>query len=1739
MQMLIVTVSLKLWRVRAYIMSAPALIKFWRVEKVRGNKRRRQRLMRVLLCCTLCIANVIPTGMTAWASEALPQNTVTDGGEEDKAETGKDSFDLSQEDAGQATVGLEEENSNEENSGLNEENEHLSQPMDPDDSLGEGEDNAEEPGQDTESGQPGDVETEEDGAEPEEEETGEAPGEFTEEDVSGNDIAEESGEAGLKSTLAVAKDVIASGSYTENGSNTTWVIDGNGKLTVEGEGEFGDSFTSEFEGRETPWHNYAKSIKTAEVNVKKMENAESMFRNCSELTEINLSGFDTSNVTNMRAMFYGCYKLENLDLSGFNTSKVTNMRDMFSNCYSLTRLDLSRFDTSSVTNMRDMFVWCKGLRSLDLSGFNTSNVTSMEDMFGNCHDLVSLNLNGFDTSNVTNMTDMFITCWNLESLDLSGFDTSSVTNMYGMFGNCYNLVSLDITGFDTSNVNRMGYMFAYCKRLTNLDVSGFDTSKVTDMAQMFYRCENLVNLNVGSFDTTKVTEMDWMFKGCGSLKSLDISNYDVCNVKNMNDFLLDSDALEIIYTPKNLALSVPLSGEASDIWYQSDGTAIAELPQNLGYSIVITKNKRPDISEPYITAVKKKTAYICGDTVNADDITIMYFDDRGAITKVTEGVTTNAEEINKTMSTPGKKILTVTYRDPNSSSGKVLTAEIELTVMLGLKDDNVTITLPEASLVYNGSEQTPVPSVVVKNAGSTGQLLVEGTDYKVSYENNINAGTQASVIITGMGIYSGKVQKNFSIAKAKVIVRAKDVIIGVDDPVPEVFDYEAEGLVNGDEVTGVSFVFADSNGTVVNKEQISTQAPGRYDIIPKDAVVGANYEIDSQNGYVKGTLYIEEERVTYKVTFNLAGHGSNFVWTGIKSGRLIDKPKDLIENGTVAEGYLFTGWYKDRACTKAWNFDVDTVQEDITLYACWVAQASQGGICIQEIAGQTYTGSAIKPAVIVYAADGSTLLKSGKDYTVKYYNNIEADKPEESGRGGTNKEGIEGENGFTKDLAYVVITGKGNHTGTVYSNFHINRASIADKESGAAAGFTLKYTDQLVVNTKKEQKPFTSLKYKKTMAAGKDYMVTLRATDAYDAAGQPVAGTGDEAWSVTGGEQDKWIPAIPKGYRGIFLMTVTGIGNYAGEIQRIVYVAEKEKLLKNVVVTLGKNQKDIPYDGGREVTLVSGYYDATSKKYYRVSTDGSISGTPEKDASGIFTVKSGKIYLIYGKDYTVTYTDNKAVGTAVMTVTGLGDYKGSKSVTFKIKGTAFGAKNVTVTGIPDKKDIFYTGKAQTWSKEAKLTLEGKDAAGNAISKVLRYGTDYTISYKNNIEKGTATMTFMAKPESGYSGKFDKTFKIGAVQMADPAFVKAEAVNGTGHEQDSLTSGKDEKGDLVYSLNGTVPYTREGAKPAQRIRLSLLDGKGNPTGVVLREGTDYTVSYANNTTLAPAGSANKLPTMTFKGKGNYAGSLKVTFAISEAAMEEGADNLDATAVAMAFDDRKADGYQYAPKITVKDGKKALGKADYEVEYINCSQIAVKTYLDKLAALGMQSDSGAGQAGEGTSETGAPGNTGENNSTAWNAVQAIAPRAVIKAAQGSGYVTAVGKGITVYLDIYETKLTGSNLYVVVSEDTAQTTYKGQGQKVTPEVAVYYGEEQAVKAAKRDKVTEEAKLTAPGGGYHLTKLTRKMNAAGDYTLNYGTNETAGKNKGSVTVTGTGVYGGSVTVRFDILGRNVYQTP
>ena len=239
--------------------------------------------------------------------------------------------------------------------------------------------------------------------------------------------------------------------------------------------------------------------------------ASYMFRYLSSLTSLDLSNFNTSQVTDMQYMFDSMSNLTSLDLSIFDTSNVTNMFCMFSDISNLTSLDLSNFDTSKVMDMSYMFGGMHSLTALDLSNFDTSNVTSTFSMFSGMHSLTTLNLSSFDTSQVTDMHDMFYGMENLTTLNLSNFNTSNVIYMNSMFSGMSNLTALDLSSFDASKVRNMDSMFSLNykdilkDKLETIYVNNdFNTTELADYSDMFRNRKKLRG-GAGSFLTDPST----------------------------------------------------------------------------------------------------------------------------------------------------------------------------------------------------------------------------------------------------------------------------------------------------------------------------------------------------------------------------------------------------------------------------------------------------------------------------------------------------------------------------------------------------------------------------------------------------------------------------------------------------------------------------------------------------------------------------------------------------------------------------------------------------------------------------------------------------------------------------------------------------------------------------------------------------------------------------------------------------------------------------------------------------------------------------------------------------------------------------------------------------------------------------------------------------------------------------------------------------------------------------------
>ena len=299
----------------------------------------------------------------------------------------------------------------------------------------------------------------------------------------------------------------------------------------------------------------------------KLNNMARMFNNLRSSRIVDLTIFNTENVTDMSYLFGSDGRIENKLYNNvthvivgeqFSTKNVTNMAGMFAGTYldNIAQL-IDKFDTTKVINMTHFLDSTKNLTSINLKdNINTENVADMSYMFANHDPLGRLILgNNFSTKNVVNMEGMFKNIDDLEQLNLGDkFDTSNVTNMRYTFAGIDDLAALDLgTKFNTSKVTDMSYMFENTNEMVTLNLGDkFDTRNVTNMDHMFSRTGYLRALDFKSkLDTHKVTNMDHMFYASG-IKTLDLGmNFNTSVVTSMAS-MFESSAVKDLTFPVDM-----------------------------------------------------------------------------------------------------------------------------------------------------------------------------------------------------------------------------------------------------------------------------------------------------------------------------------------------------------------------------------------------------------------------------------------------------------------------------------------------------------------------------------------------------------------------------------------------------------------------------------------------------------------------------------------------------------------------------------------------------------------------------------------------------------------------------------------------------------------------------------------------------------------------------------------------------------------------------------------------------------------------------------------------------------------------------------------------------------------------------------------------------------------------------------------------------------------------------------
>ncbi|MBP5655193.1 MAG: S-layer homology domain-containing protein [Clostridiales bacterium] len=866
--------------------------------------------------------------------------------------------------------------------------------------------------------------------------------------------------------------------------------------------------------------------------------------------------------------------------------------------------------------------------------------------------------------------------------------------------------------------------------------------------------------------------------------------------------------------------------------------------------------------------------------------------------------------------------------------------------------------------VYTGA---PIePTITAKNV-NTGDELVEGTDYELSYEDNENIGF-AHVIVTGKGNYDNTTMLVFEIVPHDFtdvdIEPIADLIYNGEDQCPEpkvTFD-------GNDLVKDVDYELSWSDNRDVGTGHVTVTGIGNFDFSETCDFAITEYELTEAN-----------TEITY----------DRIVYNGLdQTPELVVKIKDSASplNGTViARADDGSADYK-----VAYSDNIDATEEAIATitatnnytgefdFKFTISRAPITEIEIDDQPNMVYTGDALEPDISArfivksvdaggYPVETAVDLVLGTDYDLAYDNNFNASNTS-----------------INSHMAKITIKATKNFIGSTDIFFTIDPLDIGDAtvtvDPIADETYDLDYhTPDPVVNFDNGN----GVSY--VMKPGEDYEVDWNNNfDATTAAEVNISGLNNftssrienfviNPYDIEAANTDgklgiefervvyNGLPQTPEftivvddadnGFKGYYLfrndkgygdftvaytdnvnavddskVTITGTGNYTGSFDVDFDIVPAEVTDSNFVIT---KLDDIIYDGAKHTPEIEA-------KWMQPDPNPDVDPTP--------------VDLVKDTDYTLDYGENTNAGTADVIVTGTGNFKGTKTIHFTIERKDISADDVAFTAIADET---YTTKEITPFPEIVYN-----------EMTLVNGKDVSCEYKDNVNAGTALVTVTGI--GNYKGSKDVEFTILPYELtADNTKVTIDAIEYTGVAREPAVTvfvndfdrfiGRKDNGtadfkisykdnvnagnEAVATVTGTKNYTGEfdvkfTIDPANVSNMSIkamddliyngaaqepdINATNKVTQDKLVSGTDYELEYKNNENVGTA-------IVTVKGLGNYTGTRTVNFRIA-------AESIANTKIADIEDQVYAFGKAIKPSLTITFADKTLveGK-DYRVVY----------------------------------------------------------------------------------------------------------------------------------------------------------------------------------------------------------------
>lgn len=690
--------------------------------------------------------------------------------------------------------------------------------------------------------------------------------------------------------------------------------------------------------------------------------------------------------------------------------------------------------------------------------------------------------------------------------------------------------------------------------------------------------------------------------------------------------------------------------------------------------------------------------------------------------------------------------------------------------------------------------------------------LVEGYDYELLYEDNIQAGT-AKVTIHGLGNYTGSITRTFHISgwsiddAAVTAGKSITVLYNPKGQTPQIkLAYDGRELVYGTDFDlvyyrleqGMRVGEAQSSVTDVGEYEIAVEGKGRFEGEKGDAA----HIIVKARTLQESNLYIEQPYIKIEED---GLHGSYQLRYG--ATRLKENTDYRVQVTEADEQYVKAAFVGCGNYTGTFYHVFLRLDEDATVLS---------EDCIQiEVADQIYSGEALRPIPKVTDKKQQSILIPGTDYMVCYRNNVNV---------GT---------------ATVYLYGTGSYIGTMTKTFRIRPYELDSAKLDEQISISVDQTQ--FVYQAKEVKPQVHVTFRgNTLREGKDYTVQYPGSCNVGDYELTIAFSGNikgeaaiayeilpcdlktldievETLRYTASAVQPTIEQLlvrmegrtlsSKEKSGIEIVAcenniaatdcaiavLNGTGNYTGKRSIRFAIARKSILDQDVNVCV---------EGAHTNGMDSGY---------RVLWNGQ-----EQEPDILLEVN--EYTLVEGTDYTVWYSSNEAVGDAKIVIHGINSYVGNRTLYFHIIPMEFSRENgVSVTLLPE--EMVYSGSGccpavEVYDKDRRLVKD----------------EDFTIYYKNNIHSGTGEVWIYGK--GNYSGKIEETFSIRSKTKEDATSIKV----------------------------GAIASQRYSGLLIEPVTTLTIDG------VKLVLDRDYTISYSNNMEVGNDAQ------VSFYGIGDYEGEL---------------------------------------------------------------------------------------------------------------------------------------------------------------------------------------------------------------------------------------------------------------------------